>query len=136
MLTVFVVTEVKGQAGSAEKTKVEIAADPPTLRDLIVAKVKAEVAEWQNRARRLFGREYLTENDIRVQKGPGDPKAFGRWEAPPVDAEKEAKKALDAFARDRFHVFFAERRVTKLDERVPGDRQIRVVRLSPMPPGG
>jgi hypothetical protein len=133
MLTIIVVTDVKGAKGAEEKTKVELAQDPPVLRDLIAAKIRVEVSEWQTRSRRLFGREWATENDLKFQKGPGEVKILARWEAPPVDAEREVKKALDAFAKGKYTVFFAERKINSIDERVPGDRMIRFVRESPLP---
>lgn len=133
MLTIHVVTDIQGARGAEEKTKVELAQDAPVLRDLIAAKTRVEVSEWQTRARRTYGREWATENDLKFQKGPGEVKILGRWEAPPVDAEREVKKALDAFAKGKYTVWFADRKINSADERVPGDRMIRFVRESPLP---
>lgn len=133
MLTIVVITDVKGAKGAEEKTKVELAQDAPVLRDLIGAKTRTELSEWQTRSRRIYGREWATENDLKFQKGPGDVKVLGRWEAPPVDAEREVRKALDAFTKGKYTVFFGDRKIGSLDERVPGDRLIRFVRESALP---
>ncbi len=133
MLTIVVVTDVKGAKGAAEQTKVELSQDAPVLRDLIAAKTRVEVSEWQTRSRRTYGREWATENDLKFQKGPGEVKILGRWEAPPVDPEREVKKALDAFTRGKYTVWFAEKKINSLDEAAPGDRMVKFLRESPLP---
>ena len=133
MLTIHIVTDIKGAKGAEEKTKVELEQDAPVLRDLISAKTRVEVSEWQTRSRRIFCREWATENDLKFQRGPGEVKILGRWEAPPIDAEREVKKALDAFVKGKYTVWFAEKKINSLDERVPGDRMIKFIRESPLP---
>jgi hypothetical protein len=133
MLTIVVITDIKGAKGAEEKTRVELSQEAPVLRDLIAAKTRTEVQEWRTRARRMYGREWATENDVKFQKGPGEAKILGRWEAPPVDEEREVKKALDAFTKGKYTVLFAERKAASLDERVPGDRLIKFLRESPLP---
>ncbi len=132
-LPVHVTTEVKGVQDSAETLRVELSQDAPTLRDLIEAKVRAEIGEWRSHGRRMFGREYATELDLRAQAAPARVDAFKTWKAPPVDDGKEAAKAVRGFEQDKFWVYFAEARVRKLTDRVPGDRTIKFVRQSPLP---
>ncbi len=132
-LPVRVTTEISDAKDSAETVRVEIAKEPPTLRDLIEAKVRTELAEWRARGRRVFGREYATELDLRAQAAPGQVQEFKNWKAPEVDDAKEVAKAIRAFEADKFHVWFADKRARKLDERVTADRVIRFVRQSPLP---
>ncbi len=132
-LPVHVVTEVKNVKDSAEKFRVELAKDAPSLKDLIEAKVRAEIDEWRARGRRVFGREYATELDLRAQAAPATIEHFKNWKAPAVDDAKEVAKALRAFELDKFTVWFGDLRVRDLAERVPGDRVIRFVRQSALP---
>lgn len=132
-LPVHVTTEIKGVKDSAEKLRVELAQEVPTVRDLIEAKVRFEIGEWRAHGRRIFGREYATELDLRAQAAPAQIEALKNWKAPPVDDAKEVSKAIRAFEAERFHVFFADQRVRRLEDRVPADRLIRFVRQSPLP---
>jgi hypothetical protein len=132
-LPVHVVTEVKNVSNSAEKQRVELAKDAPSLKDLIETKVRAEIDEWRARGRRTFGREYATELDLRAQAAPASIEQFKNWKAPAVDEAKEVAKALRAFELDKFHVYFGDRRIRDLAERVPGDRPVRFIRQTPLP---
>ena len=133
MFTIVVITELKGVKGSEEKTRVELAQEAPVLRDLITEKTRTELQEWRTRSRRMYGREWVTENDVKFQKGPGDVKILGRWEAPPVDEAREVRKALEAFTKGKYVVMFAEQKAGTLEERVPGDRLVKFVRETPLP---
>jgi hypothetical protein len=132
-LPVHVTTEVRGVRDSAESLRVELSQEAPTVRDLIEAKVRAEIAEWRAHGRRLFGREYATELDLRAQSAPAQVEALKNWKAPPIDDAREVAKAIRAFERDVYHVHFAGVRVRALTERVPGDRAITFVRQTPLP---
>ncbi len=101
-------------------------ASPTTLRDIIVTRVREEVAAFNSASHPRFRGLVAPEGAAHV--------AHGEWDVPAnrtVDWEAQARTAVEAFERGAFLVIVGDRQVTDLDVPVELDAGsvIRFVRL-------
>jgi hypothetical protein len=96
-----------------------------TLRDLIRTRVRDEVARYNAEPTEVFEGLVMPEGAEPTKAG------FVMGRPRRVDWERQADRALDAFARNGFFVLVDDHQVTGLDERLEltADSDIRFVRL-------
>lgn len=119
---------IKDQSGAGRTgatTTLEGISSEITLRDLIRTRVREEVAHYNARPRQVFPGLVMPEG--------AEPTSEGFWMPKPrrIDWERQADRALEAFARNGFFVLVDDRQVTELDEELhlTADSDIRFVRL-------
>jgi hypothetical protein len=94
------------------------AGDPPTLRDLLAAVVRCEVAAFHERQERRRLERVLAPDEIERGAEHGKVEMGGRGEPQAVDAAEAVATAVQAFEDRLYLVFVDGRQVQELDERV------------------
>ncbi|MGP3987037.1 hypothetical protein [Streptomyces sp. 3N207] len=121
MIDVEVRSRIPGPPGDCLPTVlIRLADDRTTARELIRRAVEEQIRELRAdavRSRRILHRQYLSNDDLRVQASTGVIKPPQQPLTDP-DVTEEASRAHRAFARGTFVVFVGGRQVVDLDEEV------------------
>lgn len=127
-MTVEVTVRDETTAGAVlQELALQFEAEQVTVRELIISRVTSEVRAY-NAGQVLGGFRGLvqpTEAELALN-GPREPRM--------VDAEVQAKVAVEAFQRGRFLLLIDDKQVTELDEHVvlrPGS-SVSFLKLTPL----
>jgi hypothetical protein len=123
-----VTVTIRDQTGAgrvATETTIEGISERTTLRDLIVTRVREEVARYNAAPADLFHGLVMPEGASPAVRGYTMPRRRL------LDWQKQAERALEVFEHNGFFVLVDDRQVTDLDEELEltADSDIRFVRL-------
>ena len=115
-------------AGSVlQQLEIEVESERATVRDIITARVYAEVRKYNQKVDRI--RSWF----IGIHPKEQELNRTGQ-RAPEVDAEQQSYIALRAFQENRFFVFVDNRQVESLDEEflLQPDTKVSFLKLTPL----
>jgi hypothetical protein len=121
------VTDQRGAAAGTDVLELELP-ERSTLRDLIRTRVREEVARYNLEPTTHFG------GLVRPVDAEETLNGYRLAKPRPLDWEKQADVAEEAFARNGFFVIVGDRQVEDLDEELELDAETdaRFVRLTPL----
>ena len=119
------IIDVSGAGRVGTTTLLEGISNRITLRDLVLTRVREEVARFNAAPQPIFRGLVMPEEGVPAAEGFRMPKQR------PLDWERQADRAIEAFGRNGFFVLVDDRQVTELDEELDltADSDIRFVRL-------
>ncbi|GLW30525.1 hypothetical protein [Actinoplanes regularis] len=120
MVDVEVRSRVTGTSEGLPPVLVRLVGEGTTARELIRRAVEEQIrlaGADASRCRRALDRQFLSDDDLRVQAGTGVIRMPSRPVRPPV-VEEEVARAHRAFSRGTFVMFNGGRQVAGLDELV------------------
>ncbi len=129
-VTVTIRDQATGGGTSGIYTLADVATET-TLCDLIRARVREEVAEYNARPSRIFSGLVMPDGARTTPDGFVLPKPRR------IDWERQADAAVEAFRHNGFVVLVGNRQVTNLDEQLQLsiDTEVRFIRLVPLAGG-
>ena len=111
-----------------QETLIAFDAEVVTIKDIIEARVRQEVDNYNNRLPEYYNG--LVE-PLDAEKTINGYKLRSKK---PIDAEKQVYVALDAFQKNGFFVLVDNQQCSSLDERIEIDRDVRIsfIKLTPL----